>query len=104
MTYERREQVLSGGRLKAAPELAIEIISPGAENRRRDRVVKRNLYAKYGVEEYWIVDPKARASEIYNLEEISLALSAKCTATDTLTSSALPGFSCQVEQVFADVD
>ena len=68
-THETRGAIVTGGRLRGAPELAIEIISPGAENRRRDRVVKRNLYAKYGVEEYWIIAPKARLVEVYNLEE-----------------------------------
>jgi Uma2 family endonuclease len=103
-THETRKGIVSGGKLKGAPELAIEIISPGAENRRRDRVAKRNLYGKYGVEEYWMVDPKARTVEVHNLEAKSLTLTDKFSATDTLTSTVLPAFSCRVEAVFADLD
>lgn len=104
LRHETRKKIISGGKLKAAPELVIEIISPGAENRRRDRVVKRNLYSKYGVLEYWIVDPKARAVEVYNLKKKLLVLTVKLTEKDTLRSSVLPDFSCKVKDIFADLD
>lgn len=42
------------------PSLAIEIVSPGAEARRRDYVLKREEYLAYGLLEYWIVDPEER--------------------------------------------
>ncbi|MBI3654626.1 MAG: Uma2 family endonuclease [Acidobacteria bacterium] len=104
VTHETRRKILSGGKLKAAPELVVEIISPGAENRRRDRVAKRSLYGKYGVKEYWIVDPKTRSVEVYHLKDKLLVLAAKLKDRDKLTSSVLPGFSCKVKDIFADVD
>src|SRR2546423_2709049 len=55
LTHETRKKVLSGGKLKGARELMIEIISPGAESRRRDRVAKRHLYGRCGGEENLIV-------------------------------------------------
>ncbi len=51
-----RQRIVSGERLTSAPDLVIEILSKGAENTRRDRVVKRQLYAKHRVPEYWIID------------------------------------------------
>ncbi|MEJ7708302.1 MAG: Uma2 family endonuclease [Pyrinomonadaceae bacterium] len=42
-------------KINGAPELVIEIVSPGKQNARRDRVIKRQVYGKYGVKEYWIV-------------------------------------------------
>ena len=60
-TRERGTQIISGDYLVAAPELAIEILSPGRENVSRDRVAKRQLYAKHGVNEYWIVDSENRS-------------------------------------------
>src|SRR5580698_3693579 len=59
-TNERMRKTLVGGRFRAAPEILIEILSPGATNERRDRHIKRNLYAGRGVAEYWIVDPENR--------------------------------------------
>jgi Uma2 family endonuclease len=103
-THQTRKKVISGGKLKGAPELAIEIISPGAESRRRDRVAKRNLYGKYGVQEYWIVDYKTRTVELYVLEQNVLQLAAKLNEQDTLTSHLLAGFTCSVAAIFADLD
>lgn len=50
------------------PSIIIEILSTSNnENKSRDTVVKFNLYAKYGVREYWIVDPKEEIITIYEL-------------------------------------
>jgi len=53
-------------RVNGPPDLVIEVLSEGAE--RRDRVAKLDLYATYGVAEFWIVDPKARHIEFLLLE------------------------------------
>ena len=102
--HKTRKKNLSGGKLKGAPELAIEILSPGAASHRRDRVAKRNLFGKYGVQEYWIVDYKTRTVEVYALEQKVLQLVTKLGERDVLTSSVLPGFSCKVAEIFADLD
>ncbi len=47
-------------RLRGAPTIAIEVLSPGPEARRRDREAKRDLYFRRGVLEYWMIDPEAR--------------------------------------------
>jgi Uma2 family endonuclease len=51
-------------RIRGAPDLAIEILS--AATSERDRLLKRELYARHGVREYWIVDPDARTIEVYS--------------------------------------
>lgn len=104
LTHKTRKKVLSGGKLKGAPELAIEVVSPGTESRRRDRVAKRTLYGKYGVREYWIVDYKTRTVEVCSLEQNVLKTVAKLTEKDTLASTVLPGFTCKVEAIFAGLD
>ena len=53
---ERWEKIVANDRFVAAPNLVIEVVSPGKENRNRNFRAKRQLYEKYGVEEYWIVD------------------------------------------------
>src|SRR5918911_5181823 len=102
LKHPTRKKVLSAGKLKGAPELAIEVVSPGASSHRRDRVAKRALYGKYGVREYWIVDYKTRTVEVCALEENVLQTVAKLTEKDALTSVVLPGFTCYVAAIFAD--
>lgn len=101
ITNEQRGDIASGDKVTGAPALVIEILSPGTENERRDRVAKRHLYAKYGVEEYWIVDSEKRAIEVYALVRKTLKLSAVFTDQDEITSSVLPGFRCRVEDIFS---
>lgn len=100
ISYERRDEIASGDRITGAPDLVIEIISPGAENERRDRIAKRQLYGKYGVKEYWVVDPYQRTIEVYLLEGQRLKLEETYSEKDELVSTVLPGFSCKVESIF----
>jgi Uma2 family endonuclease len=88
------------GKLHAAPDLAVEILSPGTSNIARDRQVKLTLYSRRAVEEYWIVDRAARTIEVYRRREGALALAATLTEADTLTSPLLPGFALPVARVF----
>ncbi|MDQ2855186.1 MAG: Uma2 family endonuclease [Acidobacteriota bacterium] len=98
--HDRAEQIISGGRLIAAPDIAIEILSPGRENTARDRVAKRQLYAKHDVKEYWIVDGENRVIEIYRLSAKGLELAAELNVGDEVTSPLLPGFTCPVANIF----
>lgn len=100
LSHERREEVLHEGRLRAAPELVVEVVSPGAENVRRDRIAKRQLYAKYGVEEYWVIDPQTRAVEVYRLRDQILDLIAMHTDKQTIETPLLPGWSTTADELF----
>jgi Uma2 family endonuclease len=97
---ERREEIASGERITGAPDLVIEIVSPGAENERRDRTAKRQLYGKYGVKEYWLVDPYKRTVEVFLLKGRTLKLHAVYADGDKIISSMLPGFTCNVGSIF----
>ena len=91
------------GKLHAAPDLVIEVLSPGRKNERRDRDVKLDLYSRRGVREYWIVNWQDRYIEVYRRQEAELRLSGTLYAKDTLQSVLLPGFSAQVEHFFVDI-
>jgi Uma2 family endonuclease len=88
------------GHFIVAPELVVEILSPGEQNHQRDREVKLKLYSRHGVQEYWIVDWQARSVEVYRHEAGILQLVGTLLSGDTLTSPLLPEFSLQVAQIF----
>jgi Uma2 family endonuclease len=100
ITNERRAEIASGERITGAPDLVIEIVSPGAENERRDRIAKRQLYGKYGVREYWVVDPYKRTIEVFLLKGKILKQKATYSEEDELGSSVIEGFTCKVEKIF----
>jgi Uma2 family endonuclease len=101
VSHERRSEIASGDRITGAPDLVIEIMSPGSENERRDRLAKRQLYGKYGVKEYWIVDFENRTIKVYLLLGQTLELRSVLTGQGEITSSVLPGFCCKIETVFS---
>jgi Uma2 family endonuclease len=88
------------GHFHGAPDLAIEVLSAGTENEKRDRQVKLKLYSNRGVLEYWIADWRAKQIEVYRRENGVLKLVLTLFATDTLTSPLLPDFSCLISQIF----
>ncbi|MGH9942187.1 MAG: Uma2 family endonuclease [Pyrinomonadaceae bacterium] len=90
----------AGERITEAPELAVEVVSPGAENARRDRVMKRQAYGKFGVREYWIADPDNQTLEIYRLQRQTLVPTATLRDDDEISTPLLPGFACRVAQIF----
>jgi len=88
------------GHLHTAPELAVEVLSPGRFNEYRDRQAKLDLYSRRGVEEYWIVSWMQRSIEVYRREDAALKLVVTLHDTDILESPLLPGFSCKVSKLF----
>ncbi|MBA3923009.1 MAG: Uma2 family endonuclease [Nostocaceae cyanobacterium] len=98
---ERLEILLDdAGHLTGAPELVVEILSPGDKNEKRDRESKLKLYSVQGVREYWIFDPLKSIVEVYRRENVVLKLAATLYSQDELTSPLLPGFSCVVSKFF----
>jgi Uma2 family endonuclease len=89
------------GHLIEAPDLAIEVLSLGAENQRRDRNLKLRLYSSQGVREYWLLDWRAKKVEVYRRASAELSLQLTLFEGDTLTSPMLPGFSCPIERLYA---
>src|SRR6185437_13185023 len=95
------------GKLYAPPELAVEVLSPGPANERRDRDAKLKLYSRHGVAEYWIVDWRARSITVYrragDASDQPLQAVATLRDQDVLHSPLLPGFTAPLERVFAGI-
>jgi Uma2 family endonuclease len=100
ISRERQTQALRDGKLYAAPELVVEVLSPGATNERRDRDLKLKLYAREGVDEYWLVDWRAQTIAVYRRTEAGFGLVATLTDADDLTSPLLPGFRLPVRELW----
>ena len=101
--YISRERagVLTSHHVRGAPDLAVEILSPGT--RKTDEVTKRKRYEHFGVLEYWVVDPDLDAITVYRRVDDRFVRVAKLNAEagDSLTTPLLPGFSATLTEIFA---
>ena len=77
---------------KGAPDLIIEILSPST--RKSDKITKKQLYEKFGVPEYWIVDPDTRMVDVY-LQFNGRYVISSYTDEDILPVVVLPG--CEID-------
>lgn len=73
--------------LRGAPDLVVEVLSPG--NFYYDRVTKFKLYERFGVREYWMVDPAERLVEVWFLKESRFERLGIFAADETFVSPVL---------------
>ena len=78
--------------------MVVEILSPSSLKRYWEH--KRELYAKYGVKEYWIADPVHKMISVMPLRDGVLELAGTYVEGDTLASSVLEDFSVGVGEIF----
>ncbi len=95
---KERTHIITTANIQAAPDLVVEILSPATA--RRDWHSKRQLYARHGVKEYWLVDPSNKIVWLMLLRNGTLEIEATCYEGDTLTSPTLSGFSLSVNDIF----
>ena len=87
-TRERQHLIHPRKVTRHAPDLAIEILSPGTASNDRGR--KKRLLARHRVREYWLVDPDAPGVDIYTLAGDTLVRNGGAGGTDRLRSPLLP--------------
>jgi Uma2 family endonuclease len=99
---ERAASVLTRLHATGAPNIVIEIASPGT--RRRDDTIKKQLYERVGVSEYWTVDPEKDAIRIHRLEDGAFGPPTELSrqAEDLLVTPLLPGLEISLAQIFRD--
>lgn len=89
------------GHFTRCPEFVIEAVSPGSENIRRDREIKLVLYAREGVDEYWIVDQLRLSVDVHRHTGANLRSIGTLGDDDTLTSpELLPSFELVVSSIW----
>ncbi len=81
-----------------APDLVVEILSPSTAD--YDKTTKRELYERYGVPEYWLVDPYAKTITILRMGADGYNTYAVYGEGDTLTSPTLAGFALDLGELF----
>jgi Uma2 family endonuclease len=95
-----RAAIITEKNVQGPPDLVVEILSAGT--RKIDEVVKRKLYERYGVREYWIVDPDLETVKIYRLTDQGYVRAAELAREthDVLSSPLLPGFQTPLAEIF----
>lgn len=95
---KQRKHIITRNYIKGAPDLVVEILSE--TTKKLDLHVKRTLYAKYGVKEYWIVDPDKKKAEVLHLGKRGYEKGEIYKRGETLTSSVLTGLRISVSDIF----
>jgi Uma2 family endonuclease len=97
-----RANVLTAPNVQGAPDLVIEIGSPGT--RKRDETIKRNLYGRSDVSEYWIVDPAIDVIRVYRQSGggFSRPIELSREAGDVLTTELLSGLTLPLARIFRE--
>jgi Uma2 family endonuclease len=89
-----QQEILAEKNIQGAPALVVEVLSDGT--RKRDEQIKRRLFERTGVREYWLVDPDLDLIKVFRrADEGRLPRASELSAEerDTLTTPLLPGFS-----------
>lgn len=101
LVLDEQSDLVTEKHVVGAPALVIEILSP--TTRARDRGIKRRLFERTGVREYWLVDPSDASVEVYRAREGELGFEGSLVAGDMLTSPLLPGFALEIRPLFVRV-
>jgi Uma2 family endonuclease len=102
VSNERWAEIITEKHAVGAPDLLIEIGSPST--RKRDETIKRRLYERTGVSEYWTVDPTIDVVRVYRRlgGRFGKPLELSTGAADVLTTPLLAGLEIPLRRIFAD--
>lgn len=95
---DRNFIILEDEYINGAPDLIVEVISPGSVF--RDRFQKKDLYQRFAVKEYWLVDVQNSSVEIYVMRENAYSLHQMGELSGKVTSVVLPGFEVDLQMLF----
>lgn len=90
--------IVTATNVTGAPDLVVEVLSPGTAA--RDRSTKRDAYAAAGVPHYWLVDPRSRSLEAYELRQAAYALVYRGEGGDVFPPALFPGLSIDLSELW----
>ena len=102
VTRARQEAVLTTQHVRGAPDLVVEVESP--DTRKRDATIKRRLYERFAVSEYWVIDPELDAIKVYRRIEVRYVRVAELLLEngDVLSTPPLPGLEMPLSRILQD--
>jgi Uma2 family endonuclease len=92
--------IIRDGFVFGVPDLLVEILSDSTG--RRDKTIKKALYERYGVKEYWLADPIYRTIDQFVLENGGYRLTATLTEADQLKSPIIPCLNIDLSVIFPE--
>ena len=95
---KKNKKIIGLKNICGAPDVVIEILSPSTAY--YDLREKFRVYEKYGVKEYWIVDPKVKSIEIYENHKNKFLLNNSAEVTGKVSSGILKGFTVSLKEIF----
>jgi Uma2 family endonuclease len=101
ISRERLHQVLTSTHVAGAPDLVVEVASPGTS--KRDETVKRGRYERFGVSEYWVIDPEREVVKVFRQAAgvYARVTELTCEGGDVLTTPLLPGLELPLARIFS---
>jgi Uma2 family endonuclease len=102
LSRQRLTEIETSPWIRGAPNLVVEIGSPAT--RKKDETVKRRLYERYGVEEYWVIDPELDTVHVYRRagEHYERSLELWLERGEVLTTPLLPDLDLPLMKIFED--
>ena len=104
VSNERAGEIITSLHVEGSPDLVVEIESPGT--RKRDETIKRKLYERRGVLEYWLVDPSGDRIRVYRFasREFRRAIQLSASADEVLTTALIPGLRISLQRLFRPLE
>jgi len=96
--WAQSEPPKRGRLLSVVPNLVVEIISPTTSG--RDRVRKRHIYERHGIDEYWLIDPEEETIEVLALKKGRYVVFSFARGKGRVRSKVLKGFSVPLSDIF----
>ncbi len=101
LVYLKKQRLKNRRKPPKGADLVMEVVSKGKKNRQRDLMLKRRIYARARISEYWIVDPEKQTITVLWLTGATYKVHGTFRMGDRASSRLLPGFSVDVSAVFA---
>ncbi|HEX3034364.1 MAG TPA: Uma2 family endonuclease [Thermodesulfobacteriota bacterium] len=95
---KERAEIITEKNVQGAPDLVIEILSPSTA--KVDRLRKMQIYLRYGIKHYWLVDPDAETLEVYRLESGKYHVASGFEKNDVFEPEPFPGLRIKLSEIW----